>query len=315
MLRATAVSLLSTSLLVLAACTAGPGTQNATGTEPDPVAPVAVVTNTMGGIQGIVTDESLVPIGGATVLIAERFLNTTTDPQGRFAFSLLDPGTVQLDAEAAGHHSTAAIVTIVAGYVATITLSMASLPVVEPYHKTLSQAGFIACSLAYKIPGVSQSNSSWLALCGVPDLVLGPGALDRFSLTWSLQPFFGLSAAMGETTWESTQTTGKGLHVRWWVRQEGKAGERGFQNAYGPSPLRAPISTDAINATVANASGWKQCGEAKCSLLSSHYAHAYTLGQAYPIDFGVVVQQRYEDYLSLFYWQKPAAGFSALPDA
>src|SRR5688500_3537126 len=111
-------------LLVLAGCA------GSSADAPSPSQEEIVVDDTTGGLQGLVTDDSLAPIPGAQVGLLERTERTVTDAEGRFQFSSLEPGRAKLAIQALGYTSYASSVEIVAGEIAEVNVQLTLLPVI-----------------------------------------------------------------------------------------------------------------------------------------------------------------------------------------
>src|SRR5688572_994249 len=90
-------ALLCTVLLLLAGCAepAGPDADTPAGSE-------VLFSDESGAIEGVVTDDALSPIAGATVTILETLETALTQEGGKFQFSNLAPGTVSIAVEAPG---------------------------------------------------------------------------------------------------------------------------------------------------------------------------------------------------------------------
>jgi hypothetical protein len=141
-----AFALLAT-LLLLAGCVSGksasdtaPGTSDA-----PPIGGPAEVSETTGGIEGVVVDESIQPLAGALVGLKDSSVTTTTGPDGKFSFSNLPPGKYVVLANALGYEARAQGVDVAAGAVANARLVLPSLPTAVPYTELKTFSGLIEC--------------------------------------------------------------------------------------------------------------------------------------------------------------------------
>ena len=114
------------------------------GTEP----PEVQATSDTGGIRGVVVDQAIVPVAGATVRILNEDLSAETDANGLFTFSGLDPGTYFVQATHPFYDSQQSSVDVVAGEERppAVKIQLTRLISQNPYMTTLSFSGYIFCS-------------------------------------------------------------------------------------------------------------------------------------------------------------------------
>lgn len=144
--------ILSPLLLTLLVCATalagcaedGTKTDDLDGTEP----PKVEVTGTTGGIRGVVVDEAVVPIAGATVTIDTTGESVETDVSGAFIFSGLEEGNYFLSASHPLYDTVQQNVAVVAGVekppVARFQLTRQIST--DPYMATQQFNGYIFCS-------------------------------------------------------------------------------------------------------------------------------------------------------------------------
>lgn len=125
----------------LAGCAEDPG--SATDDQP----PVAV-TDTTGGIRGVVVDSGIVPIADATVRLLSEDASTVTDEDGSFTFGELQPGTYFVQASHPFYDTQQSSVDVVAGEEnpPVVKIQLNRLINAEPYMETQQFEGYIACS-------------------------------------------------------------------------------------------------------------------------------------------------------------------------
>ena len=89
-----------------------------------------------GAVSGIVVDDAIYPVAGATVRIALLSMETTTDDGGRFVFETMAPGLHAIEAVKDGHATGLGTLNVRSGQLAKVVLMAKRLPYQEPYHTT-----------------------------------------------------------------------------------------------------------------------------------------------------------------------------------
>jgi hypothetical protein len=110
--------------------------------------PGLAVTDTTGGIRGIVVDSAVSPIEGATVVITGLGKNTTSDEAGLFNFTGLEPGDYLLSVGKPGFTGAQVTASVEAG-VATppiVKVLLARLSTAQPYLDFFKLDGFYECA-------------------------------------------------------------------------------------------------------------------------------------------------------------------------
>ncbi len=134
-------------LVVLAAATLA-GCADDAPAEPDDGTALDV-TEATGGIRGVVVDGGIRPVEGATVTLTTG-PSTTTDAEGLFVFTGLEPGEYFLRAEKLAHETTQAAATVQAG-VKTPPMVKIVLPRIagaDPYMTIFKFDGFYECAFS-----------------------------------------------------------------------------------------------------------------------------------------------------------------------
>lgn len=308
-MRAAGFPLMTSLLLVLAACVDAGATEKSEPATSAPAPPATVDAQT-GGMEGSVTDDSLNPIPGAGVAILGQNLTTETDATGRFSFSHVAPGKAQVVVGKIGYTQVGRAVEVQAGEIVQLDFVLEVLAIKEPYYRTLTQAGFIGCSVDVR---QSSSNGSLFtfAACGLI-YYAGAPTVDRFRVDWDLGVTDNTTGLWAESTWRSTQAAGNGLFV-WWVTYKNDALNSLLQ-VRGKDPLRGPIDGKAFLKVRGggNTPTGAVCSNA-CHLTTFHYTWANTFNNQYPIEAGVTIQQRIDDYVTIFFDGDLPEVFTALP--
>lgn len=95
-----------------------------------------------GGLAGVVVDEAIRPIAGASVRLPTMDAAETTRRDGTFRFDGLPPGPYLLHADAPGHDGAQALVEVEAGEVTRVRILLIAQASNEPYQVTQAFEGF-----------------------------------------------------------------------------------------------------------------------------------------------------------------------------
>lgn len=108
-----------------------------------------------GVIRGVVIDETITPLEGATVAVVGTEKSATTDANGIFAFVGLAPGTYFLQISKVGYNATQTSVAVVAGVdrPPIVKVNLPRDPSNAPYISTLEFQGIIQCSIRASVVG------------------------------------------------------------------------------------------------------------------------------------------------------------------
>lgn len=314
---------------ILAGCVTG---ETADAPEITQQAAPAEFDEETGAIEGVVVDDSLVPIPGAVVGLHgnEEFL-TETDDGGAFSFSKVPPGTHTILAQKIGFQTLSKAIDVPVGAVTPVELVLTPVPIDAPYYETHEQRGLFGCGSSWRpslgVPGVLTVGG--VAACGVTSLVLNDTTYDNFLLHWetSGNDTEDWEAAVFEMSWTSNQVFGSGMAVYWEV--EGCSNNRTgrFALERGDSPLRARlagpdlddrllnITTNGCGSDDCEAEKCQTCDEDKCRMHSRVFSDPDTLGPSAPADIGVTFQQTFQQFFTEFYIEEGPAEFTALDDS
>lgn len=116
-------------------------------------APTLEVTDSTGGIRGVVVDSAITPIAGATVAITNG-PTAKTDKSGLFTFSGLKPGDYFLTASKAGYTTVQSTAVVKAGVAnpPIVKIQVAYIPGKQPYVETFKLNGFYECGFSFGDP-------------------------------------------------------------------------------------------------------------------------------------------------------------------
>ena len=314
-------------MTVLAGCVEGESAEPAEATQQ--AAPAEFDEDT-GALEGVVVDDSLVPIPGAVVGLHENpdFL-TETDQAGAFSFSKVPPGTHTLLAQKVGFDSVSKQIDVPAGSVTPVEVVMTPVAVDSPYYQTHEQRGLFGCGSSWRpslgVPGVLTVGG--VAACGVTSLVLNDTTYDNFLLLWetSGNDTESWDGAVFEMTWSSNQVLGSGMAVYWEVDGCSNNRTARFALVRGDSPLQARLGQAELEERLLNITttgcgsddceeNCRQCNEEKCRMQSRVFSDPDTLGAGAPADVGVTFQQTFQQFFTEFYHEEGPADFTALDD-
>lgn len=106
------------------------------------------VDDRLGAILGVVVNEVIEPVPGATVALLGDGRSTETDEQGRFVFDALEPATYFLTASKPGHAETQFSAEVAAGAAepAVLKVQLPRLYEADPYMQSFQVDGFFTCS-------------------------------------------------------------------------------------------------------------------------------------------------------------------------
>ncbi len=274
----------------------GPGPQATPSVDPE---------GDTGGVQGVVVDDSSLPIEGVEVAALDREAVTTrTDDQGRFQLSGLDPGTVRLAAQKLGYTSIVQNVNVVAGDVVELQLTLAAVAVAQDgYVETAIGDGYFACG-AYLVV------TSW----GNLHACVHDNHQPRYTFLVERE---GLMGIMQEVTWEQTSAlTSEYLLVRleykpvcdpfcsWekqWAEEEGTSPVRTYSDLEDDAEDYFPEGENPVELNSMTFPGGEGPSTSEPSVGSG------------PV---IVFQQRMTHYISLFYWEHgDLETYTLIPDA
>lgn len=268
-----------------------------------------------GVIRGVVLDETITPIAGATVKLQGLDAETTTDADGAFGFQGLPEGVYFLDVDAIGYGAAQSQADVVAGVNRPDVIKVllvkdeSELPFVEQFVFT----GFIQCSgstPAYRV-----------AVCGAVNAVAEiagqePPLDDVFLAGFAigLDPDF----IQAEMVWESTQALGDRMQLT--VEVDPTDGND-IGTGSGVSPVTVSANKEAIVAAGMDVSGYMQ----QRVFNMEHPATTPPVpvcGVPNPVHggdmcvkgIGLTFDQRFEVFTHNFYRFTPAEGWTFVND-
>jgi hypothetical protein len=170
---------------LLAGCSSAPPPQPVVEVVPGQTLTVSEAPKpSKGTVSGIVGDDALYPLKGATITILSLNLSATTTAGGQFAIVNVPEGIYIVEGSLKDHATVQTTVEVEAGKVARAVLLLARLPPSDPYHTTFKAETFIEFQVA-DAGFVGDGNQS---------------------LTFTLDPSKRMTL-VGESTWSGIETT------------------------------------------------------------------------------------------------------------
>jgi hypothetical protein len=294
-------NLVWTLLLAMALMVAGCSGSPSSSSDIDPEVPPSLEDGT-GAIEGIVTDEENLPVGGAQIGLAaiERTATSRADT-GFYRLSGIPAGSHTIYVNRLGFEALAVKVTIVAGETLTQAFVLQALPSSDPHHQLDTHSGHI--DLAYRIQSPVFTEGR----------VIDTGTLDFMRTFSTTDVVDAMQYVHVEQVWQGTQALAAGMRLR----VESSDGTNNLARTF--CIIDSPASPGLCTAPpeevqkVASNSGTCKEGGAKCTIQWRAFTGAGKTGQA--VDFGLMFDQDFTVYATVFYNGEMPSDYHARPDA
>lgn len=242
-------------------------------------------TETTGVLRGVVVDNAIVPIEGATITLTGTGATTTSNAEGAFGFADLDPGTYFFEVAKLGFTSVQQSAEVEANVDQPPIVRVQLVPdasFVDPFTEMLQYSGFYQCG------------TSAVVVCAAPGIVAGwagqpdPVAIDSSTPTfyWESLPEF----IQTEMVWESTQTLSTQLYYEMEALDTACTGDVFLANAEGDSPIRTRVNRTVMEESTIGG----ECGI---------YYSVFSGNGDLPVGFSL--EQRFTWYITSFYGFEP----------
>lgn len=312
MRNASLPSLLVASLLLavaLAGCAGGKSNEEPSASSA-PATPK--VTEDTGSVSGVVTNDELVGIAGADLVLQGTEISGVTDSDGRYALNAVPPGTYTIYTAAIGYGSAGALVTVAAGRVTEKHFLLSAIAVAEPRYESIPFSGRFECSLALV-------DVFWL---DCSEEAAFPESTSRHYFTKEAEA--GVTHVVGELRWQATSaSTGRNLDFNL-VGGADHEDCQWYANVFGPSPLRIAYQVGERFENPDSPAAVGGCGDEVLDDEDEEFGFDIYSSPVYADELGaperaalagVTFQQPYEGMVTLFYDMEPGTEFSAFPDA
>lgn len=295
-------------LSLLAGCT-GTGLE----TIPDDNVPEVDATATTGGIRGVIVDNTIKPIKGAAIDLVNHNKTITTEDDGLFVISGLQPGSYLVKASHPLYATAQQNVEVVAGEnnPPAVKFQLDRTIFAEPYLQTYAYEGFIFCSVN-TVGLLSEECGEGAGVpCEVPAVgCQRVGGQDGNNVQFDVYiESEGLASIIFEKYWEPTSEAGNELYTpigtNWvcdptcsWdslTEYDAELGENVTIEGKGGSPQYARIDAQGIN---------------QSKIAPGVTVTMFTWAGSFEDPAGVALSQRYQDYMTLFYYIPAPEGWS-----
>lgn len=275
--------------LLLAGCS-GSGSGSSTSGDETSGFPTATVdvepTETTGIIRGVVVDQAIRPVVGATISIAGTQESTMSNEEGAFGFEDLAPGTYFMTAHKSGYREVQAAADVVAGVSDPdiVRIKLQADPKLLAYVQPYTHDIYIECTTSLVVLcGAPNLASGWMCDGTIPPGGVCLGNLTADTFTWNT--YFDPNATMiqNEMVWQSTQTLSPDLYFEMEALEGTCDGASFITSGEGPSPLL--VKANATELEDSDIGG-------DCPI----YYSIFSGGLA-----GVTVEQRATMYIHAFY--------------
>lgn len=302
--------------VVLAGCLGG-GEPSDVDTPPDPSGPAGFDDET-GGIEGFVVDEESQPVADAQVGILQLDLETATDENGRFAFDNVPPGKQAVVVQKLGYESVSRVVDVVAGQSSEIQLAITAIVVHTPYYESIPKEGLFECTWRHVLgSGPCGYLGGLNSTTGNP---LQEHVFTNSKRKWNYDAAAGALTVINEAVWtQNTAATGDNLRI--FFSYANRTASHTFCQTDGFSPLTLEWEREEVDeegeCLTGGSGGLSEMDTIpeeglKVQTFVSVGATQTPVGG---VNAAIALDQRFEIWFSLFYWEQAPEGFSALPDA
>ncbi len=251
-----------------------------------------------GAIRGVVVDEAVVPVEGATVTLLGEGISTLTDEGGMFTFADLSPGVYFVNVTSLTHEGVQVSVEVVAGVEPAITrVQVARLFEGTAFVDQQQIQGFINCGYSAYLRSPCIIDYTQLACPGgcAPILYGISGDVRRFIVPVD----DGWQSRINEMVWEPSTGTSPSLSMT--VSFYNRTTSHSYDGAAGVSPLRHQMD---VKPDVGHPEWIPEEGLADYLV----FVNPHTEGSDLPV--ALVLSQGFELFSSTFYYGLPPEGWS-----
>lgn len=286
--------------LMLAGCAEELGPLEADGNEP----PEVVATESTGGIRGVVVDQAILPIEGATVTVLGTDLTAMTDVDGAFVFSGLAPSTYFVEAMHPFYdrQQTSTEVKANVAQPPAVKIQLQRLISQEPYMSLASYSGYIFCS-ANIVGAYSEECGEGIGNPLDDGQRIGKNPNNEAGQEWFVDSDL-INHMVVEQVWDPSlevSVSGGGqfrtfLSVNW-VCDPFCGSDYGFGQVVSNSPLRGEINRTQIEGAADKLDG----------ITTDTRFTTFTYAADNP---GLILEQPYEQFVASFYVLPAPEGWS-----
>lgn len=236
-----------------------------------------------GTLSGTVTDVAMVPLAGVNVTVDGTNESAITDAAGAFAFTLL-PGEYVVLAQHGDHRPGALRASVLSAQASALAFTLEPIPRITPRVDVAEAAGYLGCGVL-----VLRAGETTRVPCGDED----PN--DQPAVEFPITSREGLETVVVEVAWEPGTDAASALRIDAAIRAGDDLVQLGGVEGQSPLSLSIPgrlVQGDTLVVTAGPAGSF--------------------LDEEAGADVGLVFQQDFAAYASLFYYEAAPGGYSAL---
>lgn len=266
-------------------------------------------TDKTGVLRGVVVDNRIIPIAGATVDLrgAAESPNQTTDAEGRFLFSDLPAGTYFLQVSSPLHRETQTSADVAAGVdePKILRVQLERLFKQDPYPVQVIREGYFQCSQA--------GASVWYSSSNCADGVFGPLSDMEPALSnttdqdreWHADVGAGWQVIVFELDWDPTSdSTSNRLGMVVSTYKPTRDGAHQFAEFEGEAPIRGQIDVGVEHETAGNVDPTMIPPE---GMTDMSFFVSVREDEDLP---GIAYNQQFKVYVTMFHYGRPPEGWS-----
>ena len=272
-----------------------------------------VATETTGILQGVVVDEAIRPLAGATLTLSGPTAGqTATAADGLFGFDGLAPGSYFVKVHKAGYFDTQTSTDVVAGVKdpKLVRIQLLADPTNTPFVEELVWEGFIECGTDV-VALCAVPNFGTATACGASQETACAGNVtnDRFDTYADVSP--NIDWIQSEMVWESTQTAGENLFL---TMRFGDAAS--YYDGFFNGTLNSTQGTSPLLLTADGAAAEAAALGSGNGLIHAVFGSPPEPGlPVAPPTGGVVVEQEFTVYTHVFHGYRPPADWRFSTDS
>lgn len=236
-----------------------------------------------GTLSGTVTDVAMVPLAGVNVTVDGTNESAVTDAAGAFSFTLL-PGEYVVLAQHGDHRPGALRASVLSAQASTLAFTLEPIPRITPRVDVAEAAGYLGCGVL-----VLRAGETTRVPCGEED----PN--DQPSVEFPITSRDGLETIVVEVAWEPGTDAAGSLRIDAAIGAGDDLVQLGGVEGASPLTLSIPgrlVQGDTLVVTASPAGSF--------------------LDEEAGADVGLVFQQDFTAYASLFYYEAAPGGYTAL---
>ncbi len=263
------------------------------------------VQDDKGVIRGVIIDEAITPIEGATATLVGHDQAVVTGADGTFLFLDLEPGSYFVEVTKPGYAKVQTSTQVEAGVAKpdVLRVMVQRIPGSEPFSVFSAFDGYIGCAFVM-----------WIVFPNMCSSLGDPDRNEVIDFGTDVMP----EVLQAEIVWTQTQETGRDLGIIAYVAAPDGGESQRVGNVWGPSPLVCTVTREAVcdngDGTGGGGAGLNETGFPggfRATVFPGCYQGCIPGTAVGP---GVVLQQKYSLYASGFFNHAPPEGWTLQAD-